>query len=187
MPDSWDGDADNTAAEQATEPLKVPSSLRLRDDETPLFVLRTHPKVLALQVFIGVALIAAGILYQVFVGVNLDPVVNLIVGAILGIAALYYCVWPWLKWFTTQYVITTKQVVTLSGILHKRTHSSQVARISDINVERHLMDRVFGCGTIVILNASGEFGDGESNRVTLVDVPDVLDVEEKLKDIVYSR
>lgn len=192
MPDAWNsgGDTESTPAADQTapvEPLKVPANLRLANDETPLFVMRTHPKVLALRIALGVFLLAVGITYQVTLGTNMPSMVNLIVGIILFSAATYYCIWPWLKWYTTQYVITTRQIVTLSGILHKRTHSSQIARISDINVERHLMDRVFGCGTIVILNASGEFDGGGQNRVTLVDVPKVLDVEDKLKDMVFRR
>lgn len=165
----------------------VPKWVRLASDEVVLHNLRTHPKVLFLRLLIGILLMATGVFYLLEFYATMPPGVNIGAGVVLFGVATYYCLWPFLQWRANRYLITNRQIICLSGVLYHKTHSSQLSRISDLNVERGILDRIFNCGTLVVLNAAGEFtGDRKTeNRVTLHDIPQVIEVEQGIKELVY--
>jgi uncharacterized membrane protein YdbT with pleckstrin-like domain len=85
---------------------------------------------------------------------------------------------PFLRWLLTTYTFTNRRLITRSGILTRRGHDIPMNRISDISYEKSLVDRVLGCGTLVVSDAS------ELGRVELRDIPKVekaqLTVSEEL-------
>lgn len=168
---------------------EVPRWVRLASDEVVLYNLRTHPKVLFTRVLIGLMLMISAVFYLLELYAAMPPGVNIAAGVALFAAASYFCVWPFLQWRSNRYLITNRQILCLNGVLYHKTHSSQLSRVSDLNVERGILDRIFNCGTLVVLNAAGEFaGEGRSgNRVTLHDIPKVLEVEQGIKDLVYRN
>ena len=52
-------------------------------------------------------------------------------------------------------------------------------RISDIEYEKGLVDRIFGCGTLVVSDAS------EQGRVQLHDIPDVEQAQLRVSDELF--
>ena len=74
---------------------------------------------------------------------------------------------PFLDWLVTPYTFTNRRLITRTGILTRRGHDIPLNRISDISYEKGLIDRLFGCGTLVISDAS------EQGRVRLHDIPHV--------------
>ena len=54
-------------------------------------------------------------------------------------------------------------------------------RISDISYEKGLVDRIFGCGTLVVSDAS------EHGRVELRDIPRVEQVQLSVSDELFHR
>lgn len=167
----------------------VPKHVHLAPGEIVLHNLRTHPKVLFTRVLIGIVLMISAIYYILDLYAFMPPGVNIGAGVVLCAVASYYCVWPFLQWRSNRYLVTDRQIISLNGVLYHKVHSSPLSRVSDLNVERGILDRMFNCGTLVILNAAGEFAREGSvnNRVTLSDVPRVLDVEQGIKELVYSR
>lgn len=169
--------------------MKTPS-LRLNPNEEILYTMRTHPKVLFVKILAGLSCLVLSILTLIYMPVDKFPLwlTNTIQISLLCLG-LWYCVFPIIQWMHSMYVITTKQIVILEGVFVKKTHSSQLSRVSDLNVERGILDRIYKCGTLVVFNASGGMGDVNegSTRVTLKDIPDVLGVEEKIKQLVFNR
>ena len=74
---------------------------------------------------------------------------------------------PFLDWLLTTYTFTNRRLITRTGILTRRGHDIPMNRISDIAYEKGLIDRIFGCGTLVVSDAS------EQGRVELQDIPHV--------------
>ena len=108
----------------------------------------------------------------------------LLLAVIWGLA-LVVAVWlvgkPFLRWLTTTYTVTDRRLITRTGILSRRGHDIPVPRISDVAYEHGLVDRVLGCGTLVISDAS------EQGRVRLTDIPHVEQVHLRISELLFGH
>ena len=152
--------------------------------EDVLVRVRTHPKVLVIPVLGALALLALPIGISKLMHTN-GVLANLYSEATHGyplLAALV--VWamlagwfvglPWLRHRGGIYTITTRRVTATEGVLYKNTREIGLAQITQIIVERGILDRIFRCGTIVIFDAAN------ANGVRFCDVPNVAQVRHVL-------
>jgi uncharacterized membrane protein YdbT with pleckstrin-like domain len=102
-----------------------------------------------------------------------------LIWVVAGAVIAVYSVWPFLKWFTTTYTVTNRRLTTHTGVISRAGHDIPLARISDVSYEKGLVDRVLGCGTLVISDAS------EQGRVALQDVPRVEKLQLQLSDLLF--
>ena len=150
----------------------------LNEGETVVWSTRTHVKALVVPAL--VLIIAAGI--GGYFSSLPDSHRNVWLPAIwvvVGLVILVYSVWPFLKWLTTTYTVTNRRLTTHSGVLTRTGHDIPLARISDVSYEKDLLDRLMGCGTLVVSDAS------EQGRVALRDVPRVERLQLKLSDLLF--
>jgi uncharacterized membrane protein YdbT with pleckstrin-like domain len=150
----------------------------LNEGESVVVSTRTHPKALLLPLLALVVLLAIGVAVQVWVGVN---ALSWIVWALVLIGALWWFVRPLLVWSAASYTVTTRRLITRRGVLTRHGHDIPLSRISDVAYEMDLIDRMLGCGTLRISDAST---DGE---VVLPDIPHVEDVERKINDLLHDE
>lgn len=88
--------------------------------------------------------------------------------AVLALLALsWLSLWPYLRWRSTHYVISTQRVLLETGVLTRRGRDVPINRINDVSYTRTALDRLWGTGTLVI-----ESG-GERGQLLLSDVPSV--------------
>lgn len=153
------------------------SSKLLNDGEQVVVSTRTHPKALLGPVLALVVLLAIGVVDQVLVG---SRPVHVVVWVLVALAVAWLFVRPLLVWLAASYTITTRRLITRHGVLTRRGHDIPLSRISDVEYEMDLLDRLLGCGTLRISDAST---DGE---VTLPDIPHVEDVQCRLNDLLHS-
>jgi len=99
----------------------------------------------------------------------------LVVGLLL---LAFYTVRPFLRWITTHFVITDRRVLVRTGILARTGRDIPLSRINDITFSHSFLERLLGCGTLVVESA------GERGQVTLADVPKVERVQRELYDLV---
>ena len=101
---------------------------------------------------------------------------------LIGVAALGllagYAVRPFLRWVTTHFVITDRRVLVREGILARSGRDIPLSRINDITFSHTFVERLLGCGTLVVESA------GERGQVTLSDIPRVERVQRELYDLV---
>src|SRR5690606_2197742 len=95
-------------------------------------------------------------------------------------AAIIWVFVPWLRWRTTEYTVTNKRIAMRSGIITRTGRDIPLYRINDVNYEKGPIDRIFGCGTLVISDATDKPG------LDLHDVPDVENVQVRLHDLLFS-
>jgi uncharacterized membrane protein YdbT with pleckstrin-like domain len=145
----------------------------LNEGEKVLVSMRQHPKALFPAVFALVVLLAIGVFLQQVID---QETVTLVVWIIVGLAILWFVVRPFLLWLTSVHAVTDRRIITRWGILTRRGHDIPLKRVSDMSIEINLIDRPFGCGTLIITNAST---DGE---VHLHDIPRV----EKTKLLIHN-
>ncbi len=149
----------------------------LNEGESLVVDTRTHPKALLLPIFALVVLLALGVAVQRLVD---EPVVTKVVWALVAVGVLWFFVRPALIWFTATYTITTRRLITRHGVITRRGHDIPLTRISDVAYEKDLIDRLLGCGTLVISDASTH------GQVALPDIPHVEDVQRKLNELLHD-
>ncbi|MGJ9423795.1 PH domain-containing protein [Aeromicrobium sp. CF3.5] len=151
------------------------------EGETTVSETRTHVKVLFLPFLILVVVsgataylatqvgdVGGGVARWIVVGVGL---VLIIVGAVL----------PWLRWITWTYTLTNRRIVEQRGILTRTGRIIPLSRINDVAYEKHLNDRLLGCGTLVIHDAS------EQEGLRLNDIPGIEDFHRTVSTLVFGE
>ena len=98
---------------------------------------------------------------------------------VLGLI-LWLSVWPFLNWLVASYTVTNRRLITRYGVITRRGHDIPLSRISDVAYEKHLLDRLLGCGTLVISDAS------TNGQVPLHDIPRVEERQRVLNDLLHS-
>lgn len=153
----------------------------LSEGEVVILDLRTHRKALFLAMVVLVVTLAIAIfaILKIPAG-DLQTWFRIGIGAVALIIILLWAFLPYLKWRTTRYVVTNKRLITRSGILTRIGRDIPLYRINDVTYEKDLLDRMLGCGTIVISDATEKAG------VILYDVPRVERVQIQLHDLLFS-
>ncbi len=145
----------------------------LNDGESVILGMRQHPKALFVPIVALVVLLAIGVAVQTLVD---QEIVTLVAWIVVAVGILWYVVRPFLLWVTAVHAITDRRLITRWGIVTRRGHDIPLNRISDVSIEINLIDRPFGCGTLVITNAS------TNGNVHLHDIPRV----EKTKLLLHN-
>ena len=132
--------------------------------------LRTHWKALIWPAVAFVLLCAAT---GVAIGLALPVIppggktaVGWVIVAVAVLLAIWLCLVPFLRWWTTTITITNRRLITRRGILNKSGHDLPLIRINNVEYDRSLMDRILGCGTLTLTTAA-------EDPLTLHDIPNV--------------
>ncbi|HYF35222.1 MAG TPA: PH domain-containing protein [Prosthecobacter sp.] len=92
--------------------------------------------------------------------------------------------WVFRWWLTrcTVYELTTQRLKISAGILNRRHEELELYRVKDYAIEQPLFLRIFGLGNLTMVTS-----DATTPRVTIVAVPGVEDVREKLRTAVQGE
>jgi membrane protein YdbS with pleckstrin-like domain len=154
--------------------MTLPRKLMI-DGEQTVATTRTHVKVLFVPVIILLAVGAAGGYLAASVGTG---VARWIVIAVAVVLALWGAVLPFVRWFLWTYTLTNKRIVEQKGILTRTGRVIPLSRINDVAFEKNLNDRILGCGTLVIHDASEQAG------LELRDIPHIEDLHRTVTGLV---
>jgi uncharacterized membrane protein YdbT with pleckstrin-like domain len=153
----------------------------LSTDEHVVVSTRTHVKALLVPALLLILLAAvAGYLSSLPSG-GARPLLVVLIWAFAFLLAILLVLMPFLRWLTTSYTVTDRRLITRTGILSRQGHDIPLARINDVAYEHGVFDRMLGCGTLVISDAS------QQGRVTLPDIPHVEQVHLKISDLLYNH
>ena len=72
----------------------------------------------------------------------------------LVIGGIAYIGWQALRWMNEEYVVTTRRVLQLEGVINKRVLDSSLEKINDAVLTQSLFGRLFGFGDLDILTAA---------------------------------
>jgi uncharacterized membrane protein YdbT with pleckstrin-like domain len=90
------------------------------------------------------------------------------------VALVWFVVRPYLEWFTTHFVLTTRRVIMRQGVIARTGRDIPIFRINDVTFSHTVIERMFGAGTLMIESA------GERGQVTLSDIPHVEEVQREV-------
>lgn len=150
----------------------------LAEDEDVVLDLHPHWKklivpVLLVPVVCGVASYVAFILPDDSARTALRYAIAVIAVLLL----LRFSLWPYVKWQTTRYVLTTRRIVIRQGVFGRSGRDIPLTRVNDVSFRHSFFERLLRCGTLTIESA------GEHGQVVLPEVPTVEIVQRE----VYKR
>lgn len=147
------------------------------------WVARTHAKILIGPLVVQALMITAHIMvgdyaHDMDTGFEaVDRWTPIVLHSIIGLISLAYVVLPALRWIRNKFVITEDRVMMYWGLFEQQDRSIQISNITQMNTRRSLFDRLFGCGTIILTDASA------SGKVKLVDVPRVKKARKLIEEL----
>jgi len=98
----------------------------------------------------------------------------------LGALGLVLIVWltviPVIRWRTTHFVVTTRRVLVREGVFTRQGIDIPMGRINSVQFRHNIIERMLGCGTLIIESASEE-------ALEFDDIPDV----ERVHTLLYQE
>jgi uncharacterized membrane protein YdbT with pleckstrin-like domain len=152
----------------------------LSEGEQLVLRLHQHWKTIMGPVLV-LALIIAAVLAVMLFGTGLVPVARVGVGAVALAVAIVFVAVPLLRWWTTSYELTTRRLRLRAGIITRRGRDFPLSRISDVSFAQGLLDRILGCGRLVVESP------GEHGQLVLTEIPRVQQVQATLFQLVEDE
>ncbi len=122
-------------------------------------VLHKHPhwKMLLLPYLILIVTLGVGIWLAILAQ---DLSWAMIAWIIIGAVGLILIVWlffvPFVRWRTTHFIVTTDRIMAREGVISRTGIDIPLSRISSVRFEHGLIDRIVGCGTLIVESSSQE-------------------------------
>ena len=140
----------------------------LNDGEHVVVSTRTHFKALIGPGLILLVVVAAMLFLST---VTASTPLLLGAGAVAAVIVIWFFVRPLMDWLTTTYTFTNRRFIKRSGLVAKEGRTIPLNRISGVDFEIGVIDRMFGCGTLIVSDASTD------GRVLISDIPRVEKVQ----------
>jgi uncharacterized membrane protein YdbT with pleckstrin-like domain len=127
--------------------------------------------------FVGpiLAVVASSVVAVLLAGVDVAYV--WLVGAALLVLSILWLGVRYLKWATTNFVLTTDRLIQRAGVLGKHGREIPLERINDLTVHQSIFERIIRAGDVMI-----ESG-GERGQQVLSDLPNPF----KVQNAIYSE
>lgn len=151
----------------------------LFDGEYVVLSVRGHGKAL-----IGPVLVFFVVMAGVIAALMLKPNDTIVASGVAIVAVPLLVVLslvPFLRWITSTYTVTNRRLITRHGIISRTGRDIPLFRINDVSYEKGLMDRLLGCGTLIISDAS------ENAGVVLKDIPQVEQVQLQISELLFAH
>ena len=108
----------------------------LSQDEVVVRHMHTHIKTLLPAIIVESILVIAAAVGSFYVPENARYWAIATIWIAVLLLSIPLILVPWIKWITTTYTVTTKRVITRTGIIKRTGHDLPLTRISDIQIEK---------------------------------------------------
>jgi len=128
----------------------------LSKDERILFIVREHGLFLFFRLFLW--LTAAVVILAVITALAIsNPTIS--AGYIFLFVPLVPVWWTYLVWTNHKYVVTSRRVLQLKGVLSKEVVDASLDQINDVKTEQSLLGRILDYGDVEVVTASAILTD----------------------------
>lgn len=159
--------------------MTLPRKLMI-DGESIVVTTRTHIKVLFVPFLILLVVAGAGGFLAATFWDKAGHVLSWIFVGVALVLIIWRSVIPFISWLTWTYTVTNKRLVEQRGILTRSGRVIPLNRINDVAFEKHLNDRILGCGTLIIHDASDQAG------LELRDIPHIEAMHRTVTNLVFD-
>lgn len=153
---------------------------RLAADERVVFLVRPHWRALLLPAF-GLVCTAAvtgflGGRMSIWLADQPDAAVIAQIAIVLVgfTVALFIGIRPIARWMASSVTATDRRLIVRTGVLTRAGRDVPLVKINEVSFLQSVVDRMFGCGTLVVHSAS------ESGVLTIRRVPQIHDVHREI-------
>jgi uncharacterized membrane protein YdbT with pleckstrin-like domain len=154
----------------------------LAEGEQMVLKLHPHWKTLLRPLFTLVVIIVAALALLILLPPErYGTAARLGIGVVALLAVIIWCLIPLLRWWTTSYELTTRRLRLRSGILSRSGRDFPLTRISDVSYSHGLLDRLLGCGKLIVESP------GEASQLILNEIPQVERVQATLFQLVQDE
>ncbi len=161
---------------------RMASATGLSEGEHLVLKLHQHWKTVLRPVLILAATVVALLVVLLLVSAVRDAAAaRLALGAVALVIVLAFVAVPLLRWRTTSYELTNRRLRLREGILTRRGRDFPLTRISDVSFAQGVLDRVLGCGRLVVESP------GEHGQLVLTEIPNVQHVQSTLFQLVEDE
>jgi uncharacterized membrane protein YdbT with pleckstrin-like domain len=158
------------------------SATGLAEGEHLVLRMHQHWKTVLRPVLVLALIVVALLLVLIFAAsVRHAAVARFALGAVALVAAILWCATPLLRWWTTSYELTNRRLRLRAGIITRRGRDFPLTRISDVSFAQGLLDRMLGCGRLVVESP------GEHGQLVLTEIPHVQRVQATLFQLVEDE
>ena len=155
------------------------SAAGLSEGEHLVLKLHQHWKtVLAPLLILAATVVALLVLLLAVPAVRDAAAGRLALGAAALVVVIVFVAVPLLRWRTTSYELTNRRLRLRAGILTRTGRDFPLTRISDVSFQQGLLDRLLGCGRLVVESP------GEHGQLVLTEIPSVQHVQATLFQLV---
>jgi uncharacterized membrane protein YdbT with pleckstrin-like domain len=150
--------------------------------EQSVLMLHPHWKTLVRPIAAAFVVVAALLVAEVLIPNGKAAGTERLVVAAAAIALLmWWLMYPLLRWRTTRYELTTRRMRIRDGIIARHGRDIPLSRITDVSFRKGLLDRLLGCGTLIVESA------GEHGEIRLTEIPHVERVQATLFQLVEDE
>jgi uncharacterized membrane protein YdbT with pleckstrin-like domain len=161
---------------------RMASAAGLSEGEHLVLKLHQHWKtVLAPLLILAATVVALLVLLLAVPAVRDAPAGRLALGAAALVVVIVFVAVPLLRWRTTSYELTNRRLRLRAGILTRTGRDFPLTRISDVSFQQGLLDRLLGCGRLVVESP------GEHGQLVLTEIPSVQHVQATLFQLVEDE
>jgi membrane protein YdbS with pleckstrin-like domain len=149
----------------------------LSDGERVVIHKHPHWKMLLLPYIVLIITLGAAIWLTVLAqDLSWSTIAMIAIGALALILIVWLFLAPFVRWRTTHFIVTTDRVMAREGVIKRTGIDIPLSRISSVRFEHGLIDRIVGCGTLIIESSSEE-------PLEFDDIPQV----EKVHSLLYRE
>jgi uncharacterized membrane protein YdbT with pleckstrin-like domain len=150
--------------------------------EQSVLMLHPHWKTLVGPIAAAFVVVAALLVAEVLIPYGKAANMERLAVAVVAIALLmWWLMYPLLRWRTTRYELTTRRMRIRDGIIARNGRDIPLSRVTDVSFRKGLLDRLLGCGTLVVESA------GEHGEIMLTEIPRVERVQATLFQLVEDE
>ena len=154
----------------------------LGEGEHVIVATREHWKAIVWPAIILIVTCAiAGFLLAVVPDGSGGDILMWLIIAAAAIIIIWFVVRPLVLWLSSSYTVTNRRLINRTGIIVRRGVDIPLYRINDVRYEKGPIDRILGCGTLII-SASSELGVS-----TLRDVPNVEQLQLTITELLFGN
>lgn len=154
----------------------------LSSGEEPVLILHPHWKTLvgpiALTFLVVAVLLAGEVLIPAGKAADAERLALAVVAIVL---LMWWLMVPLLRWRTTTYELTSRRLRLRDGVIARHGRDIPLSRVTDVSFRTGPLDRLLGCGTLVVESA------GEHGEIILTAVPQVERVQATLFQLVEDE
>ena len=150
--------------------------------EVSVEVLHPHWKTLVRPIALAFVIVAVLLVAEVLIPAGKAAATERLALAVVAIALLmWWLAYPLLRWRTTMYELTNRRMRLRDGIIARNGRDIPLSRITDVSFRKGPLDRLLGCGTLVVESA------GEHGELVLTAIPHVEKVQSTLFQLVEDE